>query len=128
MSQASPLPRDWTEQRALCGYSVYVWQINLASLLAVLFVAFVGFYFSTPFIPFLVRPLGVTDPRAVAVWSGVLIGLGPASAGSLRPCGAGLLTESAGVCYSFAQSLDLRSSICCAPWQRAFGSSLCCGD
>jgi hypothetical protein len=48
MSQASPLPRDWTEQRALCGYSVYVWQINLASLLAVLFVAFVGFYFSAP--------------------------------------------------------------------------------
>ena len=70
MSQASPLSRDWTEQRALCGSSVYVWQINLASLLAVLFVAFVGFDFSTPFIPFLVRRLGVTDPRAVAVWSG----------------------------------------------------------
>ena len=85
MSQASPLPRDWTEQRALCGYSVYVWQINLASLLAVLFVAFVGFYFSTPFIPFLVRQLGVTDPRAVAVWSGVLIGLGPASAAIASP-------------------------------------------
>jgi MFS transporter, DHA1 family, multidrug resistance protein len=85
MSQASPLPRDWTEQRALCGYSVYVWQINLASLLAVLFVAFVGFYFSAPFIPFLVRQLGVTDPRAVAVWSGVLIGLGPASAAIASP-------------------------------------------
>ena len=65
MSQASPLPRDWTEQRALCGYSVYVWQINLASLLAVLFVAFVGFYFSTPFIPFLVRQLGVRYPQWV---------------------------------------------------------------
>src|SRR5882724_167218 len=85
MSQASPLPRDWTEQRALYGYSVYVWQINLASLLAVLFVAFVGFYFSAPFIPFLVRQLGVTDPRAVAVWSGVLIGLGPASAAIASP-------------------------------------------
>ena len=85
MSQASPLPRDWTEQRALCGYSVYVRQVNLASLLAVLFVAFVGFYFSTPFIPFLVRQLGVTDPRAVAVWSGVLIGLGPASAAIASP-------------------------------------------
>jgi hypothetical protein len=47
MSQTSPLPIDWTEQPGpLWGYSVYVWQINLASLLAVLFVAFVGFYFS----------------------------------------------------------------------------------
>jgi DHA1 family multidrug resistance protein-like MFS transporter len=62
-----------------------VWQINLASLLAVLFVAFVGFYFSAPFIPFLVRQLGVTDQRAVAVWSGVLIGLGPASAAIASP-------------------------------------------
>src|SRR5262249_51467317 len=55
MSQESPFPIDWTEQRALLGYSVYVWQINLGSLLAVLFVAFVGFYFSSPFLPFLVR-------------------------------------------------------------------------
>jgi MFS transporter, DHA1 family, multidrug resistance protein len=85
MSQASPLPKDWGEQRAICGYAVYVWQLNLASLLAVLFVAFVGFYFSAPFIPFLVRQLGVTDPRAVAVWSGVLIGLGPASAAIASP-------------------------------------------
>jgi MFS transporter, DHA1 family, multidrug resistance protein len=76
---------DWTEQRALLGYSFYVWQINLASLLAVLFVAFVGFYFSTPFLPLLVGELGVTDARAVAVWSGVLIGLGPASAAVASP-------------------------------------------
>ena len=85
MSQTSPLPIDWTEQRALWGYSVYVWQINLGSLLAVLFIAFVGFYFSAPFLPFLVRELGVTDPRAVAVWSGILIGLGPASAAIASP-------------------------------------------
>jgi MFS family permease len=126
MSQASPFPRDWTEQRALCGYSVYVWQINLASLLAVLFVAFVGFYFSTPFIPFLVRQLGVTDPRAVAVWSGVLIGLGRASAAIVSPLWGRLADRIGGRLCSFAQSLDLRSSICCAPWPRAFGSSLCC--
>lgn len=81
MSQTSPpLSIDWTAQRAFLGRSLYVWQVNLASLLAVLFVAFVGFYFSSPFLPLLVRHLGVTDPRAVAVWSGILIGLGPASA------------------------------------------------
>jgi MFS family permease len=81
MSQTPPpLTIDWTERRAFLGRSLYVWQVNLASLLAVLFVAFVGFYFSSPFLPLLVRHLGVTDPGAVALWSGVLIGLGPASA------------------------------------------------
>ncbi len=83
MSQTPPpITIDWTEQHAFLGRSLYVWQVNFASLLAVLFVfvAFVGFYFSSPFLPLLVRHLGVTDPRVGAIWSGVLIGLGPASA------------------------------------------------
>jgi MFS transporter, DHA1 family, multidrug resistance protein len=80
-----PVAIDWSAQRALWGRPIYVWQLNLASLLAVLFVAFVGFYFSAPFLPLLVRQLGVTDPRAVAIWSGVLIGLGPASAALASP-------------------------------------------
>src|SRR5919109_4728890 len=80
MRHTPSLTMDWTEQRTLLGRAVYVWQVNLASLLAVLFVAFVGFSFASPFLPLLVRQLGVTDPRAVALWSGVLIGLGPVSA------------------------------------------------
>jgi DHA1 family multidrug resistance protein-like MFS transporter len=81
MSDPQPtLTIDWTEQRAFLGRQVYVWQINLYSLLAVLFVAFIGFSFSSPFLPLLVHQLGVTDPRAAALWSGVLIGLGPMSA------------------------------------------------
>src|SRR5262249_55710659 len=71
---------DWTAQRGFLGRPVYVWQLNLAALLAVLFVAFVGFSFSGPFLPLLVRHLGVTEPRAVALWSGVLLGCGPLSA------------------------------------------------
>src|SRR5437870_2709168 len=71
---------DWTAQRGFLGRPVSVWQLNLAALLAVLFVAFVGFSFSGPFSPLLVRHLGVTGPGAVALWSGVLIGLGPLSA------------------------------------------------
>jgi DHA1 family multidrug resistance protein-like MFS transporter len=124
MSQASPLPRDWTEQRALCGYSVYVWQINLASLLAVLFVAFVGFYFSAPFIPFLVRQLGVTDPRAVAVWSGVLIGLGPASAAIASPLWGRLADRIGGrlllvrTVFGFAL-INLLSALATSIWQLA---------
>jgi len=62
------------------GRSLYVWQVNLASLLAVLFVAFVGFYFSSPFLPLLVRHLGVTDLRAVASLTGVIVAGGALAA------------------------------------------------
>jgi hypothetical protein len=51
---------DWTAQRIVLGRPVYVWQLNLVALLAVLFVAFVGFSFSGPFLPLLVRHLGVS--------------------------------------------------------------------
>src|SRR5947209_20024411 len=91
------IPRvDWTAQRAFLGRPVYVWQMNLAALLAVLFVAFVGFSFSGPFLPLLVRHLGVTEPRAVALWSGVLIGLGPLSAVVASPVWGGLGGRSGG--------------------------------
>jgi hypothetical protein len=90
MSQTPPpVTIDWTEQRAFLGRSLYVWQVNLASLLAVLFVAFVGFYFSSPFLPLLVRHLGVTDPRAVAIWSGPpWEGSSPTTSAFARPSSA----------------------------------------
>ena len=51
--------------------------MHLAALLAVLFVAFVGVACSGPFLPLLVRHLGVTEPGAGARWAGGLMGLGP---------------------------------------------------
>jgi hypothetical protein len=57
---------DWTAQQVVLGRPLSVWQVNLVALLAVLFVAFVGCSFSGPFVPLLVRPLGVTEPGAVA--------------------------------------------------------------
>jgi len=42
---------DWTAQRVFLGRPMYVWQLNLSVLLTVLFVAFVGFSFSGPFLP-----------------------------------------------------------------------------
>ena len=68
MNNAQPdLVVDWDEERTILGRRVYVWQLNLYSLLAVLLVAFVGFYFSSPFLPLFVRELGVSDPGAVAM-------------------------------------------------------------
>ena len=76
MSSDQPSPTvDWGEERVILGRRFLVWQLNLYSLLLVLFIAFVGFYFAAPFLPFYVMELGVADPRAAAVWSGVLIGL-----------------------------------------------------
>ena len=50
LDEGPQAPRlDWTTQRGFLGRPVYVWQLNLAALLAVLFVAFVGFSFSGPF-------------------------------------------------------------------------------
>ena len=66
LDEGLPAPRmDWTAQRVVLGRPVAVWQLNLAALLAVLFVAFVGFSFSGPFLLLLVRRLGVTEPGAV---------------------------------------------------------------
>jgi MFS family permease len=49
------------------------------------FIAFVGFQFFMPFLPLYVRELGVTDPAAVALWSGLLAAVTPALSGLLGP-------------------------------------------
>jgi MFS family permease len=51
----------------------------------VVFIAFVGFQFSAPFMPLYVRELGVTDPAQVALWSGLLAAVTPAVSGLLAP-------------------------------------------
>src|SRR6266436_9759828 len=53
------------------------WQRNVWALALVVFTAFVGFQFFSPFLPLYVQELGVTNPAEVAVWSGVLGLLGP---------------------------------------------------
>src|SRR5437870_5388509 len=119
-----PLAIDWTAQRAILGRHYYVWQLNLYALLAVLFVAFIGFSFSSPFLPLLVRHLGVTEPQAVALWSGVLIGLGPLSAVIASPLW-GRLADSIGgrvlllrTVFGFAV-LNALSAMAADVWQLA---------
>jgi len=61
------------------------WQRNVWALAVSVFIAFVGFQFFTPFLPLYVRELGVTDPAAVAMWSGVLTAITPTVSGLLSP-------------------------------------------
>src|SRR5262245_48756002 len=125
LDEEPPSPRiDWMAQRAFLGRPVYVWQLNLSALLAVLFVAFVGFSFSGPFLPLLVRHLGVTEPRAVALWSGVLIGLGPLSAVVTSPLWGRLADRIGGqllllrTVFGFA-ALNALSAMATNVWQLA---------
>jgi len=57
-----------------------VWALSL-----IVFTAFVGFQFFSPFLPLYVKELGVTDPAEIAVWSGVLMAVTPGLAGLLGP-------------------------------------------
>jgi DHA1 family multidrug resistance protein-like MFS transporter len=58
---------------------------NVWALTLTVFVAFVGFQFFSPFLPLYVHELGVTDPRSIALWSGVLAAVTPAVSGLLGP-------------------------------------------
>src|SRR2546423_2062111 len=61
------------------------WARNIWALTLIVFVAFVGFQFFSPFLPLYVHELGVLDARRVALWSGVLAAVTPAVSGLLAP-------------------------------------------
>jgi DHA1 family multidrug resistance protein-like MFS transporter len=58
---------------------------NVWALTLIVFVAFVGFQFFSPFLPLYVAELGVTEPGRVALWSGLLAAVTPAVSGVLAP-------------------------------------------
>jgi DHA1 family multidrug resistance protein-like MFS transporter len=58
---------------------------NVWALASIVFVAFVGFQFFSPFLPLYVWELGVTDPARIALWSGALAAVTPAISGVLAP-------------------------------------------
>jgi DHA1 family multidrug resistance protein-like MFS transporter len=61
------------------------WQRNVWALSLSVFIAFVGFQFFSPFLPLYVRELGVVDPAAIALWSGLLAAVTPTVSGFLAP-------------------------------------------
>jgi MFS transporter, DHA1 family, multidrug resistance protein len=78
MSASAPVP-------AAPEPSADGWQRNVWALALCVFIAFVGFQFFSPFLPIYVRELGVTDPSALALWSGALAAVTPAVSGALAP-------------------------------------------
>jgi DHA1 family multidrug resistance protein-like MFS transporter len=74
---------EWGYRRRVRGPSG--WQRNVWALSLSVFIAFVGFQFFSPFLPLYVRELGVTDPAAIALWSGVLAAVTPTVSGLLAP-------------------------------------------
>ena len=67
------------------GRTFESWERNVWALALVVFTAFVGFQFFSPFLPLYVIELGVTDPTRVALWSGALTAVTPAVSGLLGP-------------------------------------------
>ena len=61
------------------------WVRNQYVMVATVFVVFTGFAFVLPFLPLYVRTLGVRGDDAVALWSGVLVGVSPLIAGLMAP-------------------------------------------
>src|SRR3972149_2442448 len=47
------------------------WRRTLYTIWFTEFIAIVGFAFVSPFIPYYIQQLGVTDPKEVALWAGL---------------------------------------------------------
>ena len=77
---------------------------NRFAAAAASFVAFAGFTLVMPFLPLYFRELGVTDDRAIAVWSGVSLGITPAMTAALSPLW-GRLADRFGLKFMVERSL-----------------------
>jgi len=61
------------------------WQRNLYIMVVVQFTATGAFQIVTPFLPFFIVELGITDPQPLKIWTGVLPGINALFAGLLSP-------------------------------------------
>lgn len=65
--------------------SVPDWRRNLVAVSAASFIGFTGFTLVMPFLPLYFHQLGVDDVGAVAIWSGLSLGVTPALTAVLSP-------------------------------------------
>lgn len=61
------------------------WRRNLVAVTGASFIGFAGFTLVMPFLPLYFLELGVTDPGAIALWSGMTLGVTPAMTAVLGP-------------------------------------------
>jgi MFS family permease len=66
------------------------WRRNQAAVTTATFMGFAGFTLVMPFLPLYFGELGVKDTGAVAVWSGVCLGVTPAITAAMAPVWARL--------------------------------------
>ncbi len=64
------------------------WRRNQAAVTVATFVGFTGFTLVMPFLPIYFAELGVHDPAAIAIWSGVSLGVTPAITAAMAPAWA----------------------------------------
>src|SRR5215510_2802961 len=55
-----------------------VWRRNLFAVTVASFMGFTGFTLVMPFLPLFIRQLGVSDVGAIALWTGLSLGVTPA--------------------------------------------------
>ena len=70
---------------AVTGTPTADWRRNLAAVTVATFIGFTGFTFVMPFLPLYFEQLGVSDIGAIAMWSGVSLGITPAVTAILAP-------------------------------------------
>ena len=66
------------------------WRRNQAAVTGATFIGFTGFTLVMPFLPLYFEQLGVHDPAAIAVWSGLSLGVTPAVTAAMAPLWARL--------------------------------------
>ena len=61
------------------------WRRQVLLLAVASFISFTGFTFVIPFLPLYIQELGISDPGAAALWSGLIFGISPLLGGLLGP-------------------------------------------
>jgi MFS family permease len=107
---------------AVTGDPAPDWRRNLAAVTVATFIGFTGFTFVMPFLPLYFEQLGVSDIGAIAVWSGVSLGITPAVTAVMAPMWArvgeryGRKLMVARSLFSFVVIMSAMSFVT-APWQ-----------
>ena len=78
------------EQAATSGLdaeprTLALWRRNLAALVAAVFIGFTGFTLVMPFLPIYIQQMGETDVGAIAMWTGISLGVTPAMTALFAP-------------------------------------------